>query len=46
MRLTIVATTLAASVAAHPQGGSLLGILPLDIGALLSSSKKSDVGFW
>jgi hypothetical protein len=36
MRLTVVAGALAASVAAHPQGGSLLG-LPLDIGALLKS---------
>lgn len=37
MRLTTVVTTFAASVTAHPQGGSLLGILPLDIGALLKS---------
>ena len=36
MRLTVVATSLAAVVTAHPQGGSLLGI-PLDIGALLKS---------
>ncbi|KAJ4412575.1 hypothetical protein N0V91_000333 [Didymella pomorum] len=36
MRLTIVAGFLIASVAAHPQGGSLLG-LPVDISALLKS---------
>ncbi|XPS91099.1 hypothetical protein M3J09_000522 [Ascochyta lentis] len=36
MRLNIVVSAFAASVAAHPQGGSLLG-LPLDIGALLKS---------
>jgi hypothetical protein len=36
MRLIIVAGVLIASVAAHPQGNSLLG-LPLDISALLKS---------
>ncbi|KAF1923551.1 Cloroperoxidase [Didymella exigua CBS 183.55] len=36
MRLTIVAGALVASVVAHPQGGSLLG-LPLNIAALLKS---------
>lgn len=36
MRVTIAAGVLVVSVAAHPQGGSLLG-LPLDISALLKS---------
>jgi hypothetical protein len=36
MHFTILAGVLVASVTAHPQGGSLLG-LPLDVGALLKS---------